>query len=102
MKAELPYQMPADLPEETHLVLSALEAAPWAEDHTGFLVLYTQIREMWFNCSVETTVSSTVADSQEFKIKCWPLVMKMLQNKKYFTYLKVKCLPFLTAVNVFA
>lgn len=40
------------------------------EDHTDFLVLYTQIGELWFNCSVETTVSSTVADSQEFKIKC--------------------------------
>lgn len=78
------------------------EIAPWTKDHTDFLVLYMHIGELWFNCSVEATVSSTTADGQEFKIKCWLLVTKLLQNKKYFAYSKVNCLPFLTAVNVFA
>lgn len=54
-----------------------------------------------FNCSVETTASSHVADSQEFKIKCYVLVMKLLQNKKYFAYSKVEYLPSLTAGNIF-
>lgn len=78
------------------------QKAPRTEDHTDFLALYTQPGELWFSYSVETRVSSAVADSQEFKPKCWPLVMKLLQNGKYFAYLRVKCLPFLTAVNIFA
>lgn len=51
---------------------------------------------------MEITASSHVADSQEFKITCSVLVMKLLQNKNYFAYLKVDYLPSLTAVNIFA
>lgn len=50
---------------------------------------------------METTASSHVADGQEFKIKCYVLVMKLLQNKKYFAYSKVEYLPSLTAGNIF-
>lgn len=80
----------------------AQEIALWTKNHTDSLVLYTQTGELWFNCSVETSVSSNGAYSQRFKIKCWPLLLNLLQNRKYLDYLKVKCLLFLTAVNVFS
>lgn len=108
MKAKQHYQTPADIPAETDLILSAFGGQPaqavalWPKDHTDFSVQYTQMGDPWLNHSVETAVSSTVADSQEFKIKCRLLVMRLLQNKKHFAYLKAKCLQFLTAVNVFA
>lgn len=108
MKTEQLYQMPADIPEGTDPILPAFGGQPaqavalWPKDHSDFLVLCTQMGDPWLNHSVETAVSSTVADRQEFKIKCHLLVMRLLQNKKHFAYLKAKCLQFLTAVNVFA
>lgn len=77
MKAAEHYLMPAGLPEGIPFDFVCFggkpppppssppcqEMAPWTEVHTNFWVLYAHTGELWFSRSVETTVSSTVADS---------------------------------------